>query len=61
MGTEEEPIDWSALSIQEKLDALYQVTEWPFTNPTRLRLAMNDDDNYANWVRYLSECPRLSS
>lgn len=50
LGTEEEPIAWSDLPIESKLDVLYQVTEWPFNNPTRVRGLMNDDDNYAYWV-----------
>ncbi|KAG8904086.1 hypothetical protein FRB99_002286 [Tulasnella sp. 403] len=49
LGTEEEPIEWVTLPIESKLDVLHRVTEWPFSNPTRVRQLMNDDDNYANW------------
>lgn len=50
LGSEEEPIEWSSLSIEAKLDAFYVICEWPFANPTRVRTMMGDEDHYANWV-----------
>ncbi|KAG8880976.1 hypothetical protein FRB97_000300 [Tulasnella sp. 331] len=49
LGSEDEPIEWVSLPIESKLDVLHLVTEWPFSNPTRVRGLMNDDDNYATW------------
>ncbi|KAG8969453.1 hypothetical protein FRC03_002729 [Tulasnella sp. 419] len=49
LGTDEEPIEWASLPTLTKLDLFHAVCEWPFYNPTRLRTAMNDEDNFANW------------
>lgn len=42
--------DWSELTMLEKLESLHTLAEWHFMNPTRLRLLMRSDDEYANWV-----------
>ena len=48
---EGETRDWFELSLSEKLDSLYLLTEWQFQNPHRLRQLMKDDDELAQWVR----------
>ena len=47
-----EKIEWTALSLEQRLDVMHDVCEWQFTNPTRLRSNMKTDDEYATWVRY---------
>ncbi|KZS92587.1 hypothetical protein SISNIDRAFT_122053 [Sistotremastrum niveocremeum HHB9708] len=44
-----EKIDWPSLELDRKLDILHDLCEWHFQNPTRLRLSMKDDDEFAAW------------
>ncbi len=45
-----EKIDWATLSLDQKLDILHNLCEWQFTNPTRIRSNMKQDDEFASWV-----------
>jgi hypothetical protein len=44
-------VDWSSLSMDQKLESLHTLVEWQFQNPTRLRTIMKSDDESASWVR----------
>jgi hypothetical protein len=46
----QEIIEWTSLSLQLRINALYDMCEWQFQNPTRLRVNMKADDEYATWV-----------
>jgi hypothetical protein len=48
-----EKIEWLNLSMDQKLNILYDLCEWQFTNPTRLRTNMKYDDDFATWVRFI--------
>jgi hypothetical protein len=45
-----EKIEWVSLGLEQKLDILYDLCEWHFQNPTRLRANMKFDDEWATWV-----------
>lgn len=45
-----ERIEWTSLTLEQKLDILYDICEWHFSNPTRLRQNMKFDDEIASWV-----------
>ncbi|EJD49591.1 hypothetical protein AURDEDRAFT_161150 [Auricularia subglabra TFB-10046 SS5] len=42
-------VDWFTFPMETKLDSLHALCEWFFHNPNRIRLAMKDDDEYAQW------------
>ncbi|KAJ2929378.1 hypothetical protein H1R20_g7729, partial [Candolleomyces eurysporus] len=42
-------VEWSSLSMDQKLESLHTLVEWQFQNPTRLRMIMKSDDEYASW------------
>ncbi|KAJ2918442.1 hypothetical protein MD484_g1915, partial [Candolleomyces efflorescens] len=42
-------VDWSSLSMDQKLESLHTLVEWQFQNPTRLRMIMKSDDEFASW------------
>jgi len=46
-------IDWFELPMLAKLESMHTIAEWQFQNPTRLRMVMKSDDEYATWVRCL--------
>jgi hypothetical protein len=52
-------VDWSELTMDQKLESLHTVIEWQFQNPLRLRQLMKTDDEGATWVRGLSLQIRL--
>ena len=45
-----EKIEWVSLKLKQKLDVLYDICEWQFQNPTRLRANMKFEDEWATWV-----------
>lgn len=46
-------IDWFDLPMLSKLESMYNLAEWQFQNPMRLRTIMKTDDEAALWVRFL--------
>lgn len=44
-------IDWFELPMLAKLESMHTIAEWQFQNPTRLRMVMKSDDEFATWVR----------
>lgn len=49
----EQSHDWRDLPMLAKLESMHTVAEWHFQNPTRLRMTMKSDDEYAQWVSYI--------
>ncbi|TFY54256.1 hypothetical protein EVG20_g9778, partial [Dentipellis fragilis] len=45
----QESKDWLQLSMLEKLDSMWLLTEWQFQKPQRVRQLMKDDDDTAQW------------
>jgi len=43
-------IDWFELPMLAKLESMHTIAEWQFQNPTRLRMVMKSDDEFATWV-----------
>jgi hypothetical protein len=50
-GIQQWSIDWFDLPMLAKLESLHTLAEWHFQNPTRLRMIMKSDDDFATWVR----------
>jgi hypothetical protein len=50
-GIQQWSIDWFDLPMLAKLESLHTIAEWHFQNPTRLRMIMKSDDDFATWVR----------
>lgn len=48
-GTEEEPKAWVELGWQNRLEVLYNLCEWNFQNPLRVRQSMKDDSDDYTW------------
>ncbi|TFK19694.1 hypothetical protein FA15DRAFT_165056 [Coprinopsis marcescibilis] len=42
-------VNWSDLTMLQKLDSMHLLTEWQFQNPLRLRGLMKSDDELATW------------
>lgn len=49
-GTENEPIGWTDLGWENRLEILYTLCEWEFQSPMKVRQAMKDDSDDASWV-----------
>lgn len=52
-GTDRDPRRWSELGLGQKVDALYRVCEWQWSNPQKFRALLNDDEPTA-WVSVCS-------
>ena len=50
-GKEEEPKKFLDFDIFTKLEVLYQLSQWTFCNPTRIRENMPADEDETYWVR----------
>ncbi|KAF5392324.1 hypothetical protein D9757_001368 [Collybiopsis confluens] len=48
-SSQQESKDWLSLSMLEKLDSLFLLTEWQFQSPHRVRTLMKTDDDQASW------------
>ncbi|CAK9783526.1 hypothetical protein CC85DRAFT_194526 [Cutaneotrichosporon oleaginosum] len=48
-GSLDEPITWHALGLSQKVEALWQLTEWQLADPTRLRSLLKTEDDPASW------------
>ncbi|KAF6757139.1 hypothetical protein DFP72DRAFT_248163 [Ephemerocybe angulata] len=46
---EKTTVDWSELTMEQKLETLHTLLEWQFQNPARLRGIMKSDDESATW------------
>ncbi|KZV97423.1 hypothetical protein EXIGLDRAFT_366135 [Exidia glandulosa HHB12029] len=44
-----EEVDWFSFTTDTKLDSLHTLCEWFCHNPSRIRHAMKDDDEWAQW------------
>ncbi|KZT57903.1 hypothetical protein CALCODRAFT_508475 [Calocera cornea HHB12733] len=49
LGTEDEPVEWSELRPEQRIEAVHMVTEWMFVNPNGIRRKMKDEESAFLW------------
>ena len=49
LGTDEEPVEWTALTLDQQLDTLHALCEWQLEYPDRLRRLVATDEDAISW------------
>lgn len=49
LGTDDEPLDWSSLTLDSQLDTLHALCEWQLERPDRLRRLVGTDGDAVSW------------
>lgn len=51
LGTEEEPVSWETLGLDQKVQILWQLCEWQLSDPARFRSLLTSESDAPSWVR----------
>ncbi|AAW42093.1 hypothetical protein CNBC6970 [Cryptococcus deneoformans B-3501A] len=49
LGTVEEPVEWAALGLSQKVGILHQLCEWQMDDPARFRGLLKTEDDAVSW------------
>ncbi|KAI9634429.1 uncharacterized protein MKK02DRAFT_7781, partial [Dioszegia hungarica] len=49
LGTEEEPREWAALGLSEKVQVLWDLCEWQMADPARFRALLKSEEEAVSW------------
>jgi len=52
LGTLEEPVEWAALGLDQKVQILWQLCEWQLVEPARFRSLLKTEEEAPSWVRH---------
>lgn len=50
LGTDEDPVPWGALGLDQKVQIIWQLCEWQLDDPARFRSLLPSEADAASWV-----------
>lgn len=56
LGTEEEPVAWESLGLDQKVQILWQLCEWQLDDPARFRSLLTSESDAPSWVCFPQRC-----